>query len=180
MTDIVLKDVSSFAFKKHYGQVRPNKKKEPKTIHINQVAALVKKAKGSSIAIAAAYLHDTVEDTDTTLEEIREIFGDEVCILVNELTDPPEFESMELSIRKQKQADRIQNAHNDTKVVKIAEQISNVASVYTDPPVDWDSETCLKYAMGAKKIVDCCRGANQYLEDKFNIICMLCITKYSV
>lgn len=180
MIDIVLKEVSSFAFKKHYGQIRPNKKKEPKTVHINQVAALVKKAQGSLNAIAAAYLHDTVEDTDTTLEEICENFGNEVTILVNELTDPLEFKAMELSIRKQKQADRIQIAHNDTKIVKIADQISNVASVYTDPPINWDNETCLKYAMGAKKIVNCCTGANQYLEDKFNIIYMLCITKYSI
>lgn len=176
---INLLKIREFAFTKHANQVRPNKACEPKTVHISQVAVYVRKGGGSDTAIAAAYLHDTVEDTDTKLSEIIEKFGIEVALIVDELTDPPEFESMALDIRKHKQSERIKSAHYDTKLVKVADQLSNIESVYNDPPLDWDNTTCLQYVMGAKKIVDACQGTNAYLEDLFNNMYTLNIQKYS-
>ena len=85
---------------------------------------------------------------------------------------------MNLSVRKQKQAERIKFAHQDTKLVKIADQISNIYSVLKDPPVDWDKEKCLEYILGAKKIVDACSGCNTYLEENFLKIYRLGVNKY--
>lgn len=178
MENIDIKLVKDFAFKKHIGQVRPNTNKEPKTIHLSEVAHLVKKAGGNNIEIAAAFLHDTVEDTNTTIDEIKENFNSIVAEIVEELTDPPEFVNLELSIRKQKQADRIKNYHKSTKLVKIADQISNVKSVYNDPPIDWDNQQCLNYAQGAYKLVQNCIGTNNFLEKEFLKIYYLCLEKY--
>lgn len=177
-TTINLDEVRNFAFQKHDGQTRPNKAKELKTVHLAEVASLVKKANGNIFAISAAYLHDTLEDTDTTMQEIIDNFGIEVGLLVKELTDPDEFYSMPLSLRKEKQAERIKNYHEDTKLVKIADQISNCSSVLNDPPTDWDSAKCLEYIIGAKKIVDACSGCNLYLENNFMEVYILGLDKY--
>lgn len=175
-----INEVFEYSFKKHKGQVRPNTKREPKIIHIAQVAMLVKNAGGSIEAIAAAYLHDIIEDTDTTLKEIEVKFGKKVALLVYELTDPPDFKAMPLKIRKQKQADKMQFTQFDTKLIKIADQISNINSVLIDPPLDWNNTTCLEYINGAKKIVDACLKTNEFLEKKFMKIYDLAITKYSI
>lgn len=171
--------VKDFAFEKHKGQCRPNKKRQPKTVHLSEVASLVKKAGGSNIEIAAAFLHDTVEDTDTSIHELEQTFNAVIASIVEELTDPPDFVDMQLSIRKQKQAERIKNYQHSTKLVKIADQISNVKSVYNDPPLDWDNQECVHYAEGAKKIVEACRGTNNILENEFYNIYKLCIEKYN-
>lgn len=178
ITMLNIKEVKDFSFEKHKGQIRPNKSKEPKIIHISEVANWVKKAGGSDIEIAAAYLHDTIEDTNTTLEEIIASFGNEVASLVSQLTDPIEFVNMEINMRKQLQAKKIKHCDSKTKLVKIADQISNVYSVYRDPPTDWNNEICLDYIIGAKKIVDACNGCNQYLENEFDKIYKLATKKY--
>lgn len=176
---ININDAKVFAFEKHKGQVRPNKNQEPKTVHLAEVASLVKKAGGNDIEIAAAFLHDSIEDTNTTLKEIQDKFNKQLASIVLELTDPPDFVHMELSVRKNKQAERIKNYQASTKLVKIADQISNVKSVYNDPPLDWDNEQCLKYAYGAEKIVQCCSGINELLEKEFYEIYHTCIEKYN-
>ena len=173
-----IREVIDFAFKKHAGQKRPNKTRELKTIHLTEVAKWVEQANGNIFAIAAAYLHDTVEDTQTTTQEIIDTFGSQVGLLVEELTDPDEFYSLALSIRKEKQAQRIQKSHSSTKLVKIADQISNCYSVLNDPPTDWDNAKCLDYITGAKKIVDACSGTNEYLEHNFMTVYNLGLEKY--
>lgn len=178
--DINLNEVKAFAFNKHKGQVRPNKNQEPKTVHLAEVANLVKRAGGNNIEIAAAFLHDCIEDTDTTLEEIEKQFNYIIASIVKELTDPPDFAHLELSVRKQKQAHRIKNYQQSTKLVKIADQISNVKSVYNDPPTDWNNQECLHYAEGAKKIVLACSGTNEILEKEFFEIYYRCIEKYKL
>lgn len=178
MTNINLEDIRLFSFKKHKGQVRPNQQQEPKTVHIAQVAYFVKKAQGSDIAIAAAYLHDTIEDTDTTIQEVIDLFGKEIGRLVDDLTDPPDFVDMPLIERKTKQAQRILLASQESKLVKIADQLSNIISVYNDPPLDWDYHKCLEYIQGAKKIVDVCQGVNKYLEKEFLHHYQLGVEKY--
>jgi len=57
--------------------------------------------------ITAAWLHDIVEDTDVSMQQVRELFGEDTALLVEGLTDPEEFSDMPLAERKQLQADRI-------------------------------------------------------------------------
>jgi (p)ppGpp synthase/HD superfamily hydrolase len=77
-----------FARVRHEGQFRKGKAQEPYTINLEEVAALVERWSGSERAIAAAWLHDTVEDCPpTSVAELEALFGKEIAGIVAELTD---------------------------------------------------------------------------------------------
>jgi (p)ppGpp synthase/HD superfamily hydrolase len=61
----------------------------PYSYHLDMVAAVARSVGASDAVVAAAYLHDTVEDTATTIDEIRAEFGDRIAALVEAVTDPP-------------------------------------------------------------------------------------------
>jgi hypothetical protein len=75
---------------------------------------------------------------------------------------------MALLPRKTLQAKRVISKSDVIKENKIADQISNVNLVATDPPVHWTAEKCVHYIEGARRIVDQCRGINSFLEQKFD------------
>lgn len=151
----------------HAGMCRPNRARQPCVEHLAEVAGLVTEAGGSSAAISAAWLHDIVEDTDITLADIACRFGSTIHGLVDGLTDPPEFESMPLAIRKPAQARRLKSKCQDTRLVKLADQISNVHSVMIDPPLDWDEAKCRRYIQGAAGIARVCLGIAPALDRRF-------------
>ena len=150
-----------FAVKAHEGVTRNNIAKRPFIMHPAEVVDLVYDSHGNEREIVAAWLHDTVEDTSVTLDDIRLNFGDEVAELVNGLTDSPEFSKLLLLERKICQAARVRGESWSVKRVKIADQISNVRMVAVDPPSDWDTDMCLKYIAGAKLIAFECRGGER-------------------
>ena len=71
----LIEKAKAFAEKVHAGQTRMNKAKSPAITHMAEVAALVEEDGGSPEEVAAAWLHDTVEDTPTKIEEIGQEFG---------------------------------------------------------------------------------------------------------
>jgi (p)ppGpp synthase/HD superfamily hydrolase len=161
----LIKQARKFATRVHDGQFRKNKAREPFINHPKQVVSLVMKAGGSEIEIASAWLHDAIEDGPAvTLKQIRQLFGPEVAKLVDGLTDPPEFKGLELWERKTRQAERLITKKESVKLVKVADQISNVLSVAIDPPVEWGRTKCLAYVAGASLIVDQCVGVSLYLD----------------
>ncbi len=157
----------AFATKAHEGQTRFNKDKTPLVVHLEEVVSLVSESGGSDEELAAAWLHDVVEDTPVLLTEVAKNFGDKVGAIVFGLTDPPEFHGLHTLERKTAQAERICSLSNSVKRVKIADQTSNVRSVATDPPVHWDTQKCLDYIEGARKIVFECQDTNEFLFGKF-------------
>src|ERR1035437_3050677 len=96
-----------------------------RVVHLQEVADLVWASGGSDTEIAAAWLHDSVEDTGTTLLDIKREFGEEVELIVEGLTDLDEFEDLPLAERKKKQAERVKFESDSVKRVKIADQTSN-------------------------------------------------------
>ena len=79
MSDLISR-AERFARVRHEGQFRKGKAKEPYTNHLLEVAALVERWSGSESAIAAAWLHDTVEDCPPTSEaELESLFGNDVA-----------------------------------------------------------------------------------------------------
>ncbi len=160
----IIEKARELAKARHAHLFRPNKAKQPVIEHLAEVAQLVQDAGGSPDCIAAAWLHDSVEDTDTTLEEIRQVFGGHIADLVDGLTDPPEFADMPLQQRKQLQAERLKDKSHEVKLIKLCDQISNIRSVQTDPPLDWTEEKCQTYIAGAKAIAIICAGLNQDLD----------------
>lgn len=144
------------------GDVRPHIE------HLQEVADLVWASGGSEVEIAAAWLHDSVEDTSVTIENIEEQFGKEVAEIVSGLTDLEELKGLSNAERKPKQAERVKNESVSVKRIKISDQISNIRFITTDPKPKWTFEGNRDYVVGAKMIADQCRGISAMLDNLFD------------
>lgn len=154
--------------------------KSPQISHIQQVADLVWIAGGNTDQITAAWLHDTVEDTDLDIEYIRSEFGDTVADLVDGLTDPLDFATLSTLERKKLQAERIATKSMDTKLIKLADQISNVNFLATDPPEIFTTDMQREYIAGAKLIADACSESSPFLYNLFNSVYQKAVDRYGV
>ncbi len=167
----VVKQAEAFARLRFAAMVRPNKAQEPKINHMREVAQLVDEAGGSDDEAAAAWLHDILEDTPTTYEEITDRFGPHVAMIVIGLTDPAGIHGLEgeesIYKRKMMQAERLRNEPRSVRLVKLADQISNLRSVRHDPPRDWTRTKAIEYIRGAWEVAQVCRGISQLLDDYF-------------
>ena len=85
--------------------------------------------------ICAALLHDTIEDTETTPEELREAFGDEIAAIVLEVTDD---KSLPKDERKRLQIQHAGSRSRKAKLVKLADEICNLRDIVQQPPANWD------------------------------------------
>lgn len=155
---------------KHGGMHIPDKALTPMMEHVSEVATLVESQGGTSEMIAAAWLHDVVEDTDVTLDQVGEWFGPSVRALVDGLTDPEDFAAKPLEERKRLQAERIRDLSEDVKRIKLCDQLSNVRRVLAKPPNDWSLEVQFTYIQGARNIVMECRGLWPALDEQFDAI----------
>jgi (p)ppGpp synthase/HD superfamily hydrolase len=142
--------------------------KRPQIVHIQEVADLVWASGGTDEEITAAWLHDSVEDTPTTLADIERDFGKEVADIVHGLTDLDHFKGMPLPQRKRLQAERLRTENESVRRIKIADQTSNVRFLATDPTNDMTAENCLQYVKGAKLLADECRGISPLLDKLFD------------
>ena len=165
MMDIVTK-AKEFASHAHKNHVRKDKDKTPYIYHVEETAENVRKSGGNEREIAAAWLHDTVEDTPTTIEDILREFGDEICDIVEGVTDLPEWNNLSMHERKTEQAERILNASNSIKRVKLSDQASNVriAGLLNDI---FTLDEKFVYLDRAKQIAEACRGVSPYLDELF-------------
>jgi guanosine-3',5'-bis(diphosphate) 3'-pyrophosphohydrolase len=151
----------------------------PHIVHIQEVADLVWASGGSDDEVVAAWLHDSVEDTEVTLEDIEREFGGNVAIIVEGLTDHGHFKGMQLSERKRLQAERLRDESVSVKRIKIADQTSNVKFLATDPINDMTLEECRNYITGAKLLADECKGISYLLDELFEKVYKAGISRYS-
>jgi guanosine-3',5'-bis(diphosphate) 3'-pyrophosphohydrolase len=158
---------ASFSAKKHRFQKRKGVNGEPYINHPLEVANLlvnVGKVEDYDILIAAI-LHDTVEDTETTAEELTELFGENVASMVLEVTDDKTLPKAE---RKQKQIEHAPHISAGAKQIKLCDKISNITDVTNNPPQDWSKERRLEYVHWGEKVVAGLRGINPDLENYFD------------
>jgi guanosine-3',5'-bis(diphosphate) 3'-pyrophosphohydrolase len=158
---------ASFAANKHTGQTRKGDDAQPYINHPLEVANLltnIGNVEDFDVLIAAV-LHDTIEDTETTKEEITELFGETVCGYVLEVTDD---KSLPKHNRKQLQVDHAPHLSTGAKLIKLGDKISNITDVMTNPPADWSIERRLEYINWGVNVVDGLRGANRNLERHFD------------
>jgi guanosine-3',5'-bis(diphosphate) 3'-pyrophosphohydrolase len=120
------------------------------------------------VIIAAALLHDTIEDTKTTPEELSGAFGASVAAVVEEVTD---VKWLSKRSRKVLQVARAGRASTRAKQVKLAERICNLRDILASPPKDWPIERKRQYFDWAKQVIDQVRGANPKLERRFDQLC---------
>ena len=123
-----------FAVKAHAGTERRGKG-YPYIVHPMEAVEIVATMTKDQELLAAAILHDTVEDTNVTIDQIRDEFGDRVASLVASESDVmPEGVSEEDSWHARKQAaiDRLSNASHDAKIVALGDKLSNMRAIARD------------------------------------------------
>ena len=102
---------------------------EPYTTHLKAVADLVEEVSGSPEMVAAAWLHDSVEDTAATIEDVTAGFGAVVAALVSALTDVSRLEDGNRAARKAMDRAHLAKASPQAKTVKLADLIDNALSI---------------------------------------------------
>ncbi len=103
-------------------------------VHPTEVAGIVQAAGGTDAQIAAAYLHDVVEDTGVTIEQVAAEFGSEVAELVGWVTDVSKPSDGNRAVRKAIDRDHIAQAPAEAQSIKLADLISNTQSIVKYDP----------------------------------------------
>ena len=157
----------AFAAHKHRDQRRKDAEASP---YINHPIALAEVLAGEGgvadvEVLAAALLHDTIEDTDTSPEELQREFGERIAAMVAEVTDDKNLPKTE---RKRLQIVHAAGISQGAKLVKLADKICNLRDVADRPPAQWDRQRRQEYFEWAKRVIDQLRGAHPGLEATFD------------
>ena len=142
-----------FAVRAHAGTERRGKG-FPYIVHPMEAVEIVATMTSDQELLAAAVLHDTVEDTDTTVEQIQAEFGDRIASLVASESDTmPEGVSEEDSWHARKQAaiDRLARASHDAKMVALGDKLSNMRAIARDYAQQGDALWNLFHAKDPKE-----------------------------
>jgi guanosine-3',5'-bis(diphosphate) 3'-pyrophosphohydrolase len=159
-------DAILFAARAHNGQVR----KDGTTPYINHplevMHMLVHTAKVADTEILmAAVLHDVVEDTEVTSDEIADRFGLRISKLVLELTDDKHLDKEE---RKRQQLITADLISPSARLIRISDKICNVYDILYAPPGNWPVSRRIDYLNWAEAVIDKIRGTNEAMENRFD------------
>jgi GTP diphosphokinase / guanosine-3',5'-bis(diphosphate) 3'-diphosphatase len=160
-------DAVAFAADKHRDQRRKDHHASPYINHpiaLAHVLAFEAKVHDEQVLIAAI-LHDTLEDTNTTIEELTVRFGPSVAQLVVEVSDDKSLPKLR---RKALQIEHASHLSDPAKLVKLADKICNLRDVATNPPQGWDLARRREYFDWAKQVIDGLRGVRPQLEALFD------------
>jgi len=158
-----------FAADKHRDQRRKGVRNTPYINHPLEVAdrlSLVGRVE-DPVILAAAILHDTIEDTQTTRAELAEKFGNDIAALVPELTDQPGITWQQ---RKRQEIDHAPHLSDRAKMIKLVDKMCNVADTISNPPGEWTLSRRRDYLVFADLVADGCRGVSPALEAEFDRI----------
>lgn len=163
---IILKALR-FSADKHTDQRRRDARSSPYINHPIQVAEVLWSVGGvrDQVVLTAAILHDTIEDTDATPEEIGREFGAETLALVLEVTDD---KSLPKEVRKQLQVESASTKSPRAKLIKLADKICNLHDLIHSPPSSWSLKRRQEYLLWTEKVIKGVRGSNRELEARYD------------
>ena len=166
MSNQLILKAAHFAAKKHRDQRRKDEDASPYINHPISVAKIISEIGNveDPEVLAAALLHDTIEDTETTIDELIDNFGERVCSLVQEVTDDKTLPRLQ---RKQRQIDHANEISEGAVLIKLGDKISNVTDIANIPPTNWDRNRRLEYFDWAEKVINNCPKVNEKLENYF-------------
>jgi guanosine-3',5'-bis(diphosphate) 3'-pyrophosphohydrolase len=156
-----------FSSHKHRDQRRKDNSASPYINHpISLANVLCNEGKiNNAKVICAALLHDTIEDTETTADELKSRFGKVITKIVLEVTDDKSLPKAE---RKLAQIEHAKHASKLAKLVKLADKICNLRDILFMPPEDWSIARKREYFDWSKAVIDEVRGTNKKLERVFD------------
>lgn len=158
---------TQFAADKHRNQRRKDVDASPYINHPIALASILSNEGGveDPVVLCAALLHDTIEDTDTTSQELVETFGVEITNVVLEVTDD---KTLAKEVRKEEQVRHAPHISTEAKLVKLADKICNLRDILASPPADWSAERKQAYFDWAARVVAGLRGVHPGLEALFD------------
>ena len=156
-----------FAAEAHRNQRRKGAAQEPYLNHLIEVLDLVVKVTdGADMDILiAALLHDVVEDTSASYEDVAANFGERVAEIVRENSDDMSLPKAE---RRLARIAAMPLKSREARLVKIADVISNLRAIAVSPPAGWPAERKLGYLQGCRRLVDAGRGTDAAIERIFD------------
>lgn len=157
----------AFAADKHRDQRRKDAAASPYINHPIALANVLANEAGidDERVLIAAVLHDTLEDTETTVQELIRLFGQEIAEIVLEVSDD---KALPKAARKQQQIDHAPHISRRAKLVKLADTICNLRDIAHSPPHDWSLQRRQDYFDWAKAVIDQLRGVHPALEHVFD------------
>jgi (p)ppGpp synthase/HD superfamily hydrolase len=163
----LVSEAAELAARRHSGQQRKGDENEPYINHLAEVASLLASGTDGEDAelVAAGWLHDTIEDTDTSHDELAQRFGARVAGLVEEVTDDMTLAKSE---RRRAQVIDAPKKSPGAKLIKIADKISNIRVRIFFEPDDEQKEELADYLAWAEQVVAGCRGVNARLDALFD------------
>ena len=163
----MVSEAAELAARCHNGMARKGRGNEPYINHLAEVASLLARVTDGADAelVAAGWLHDTIEDTETTREELAEKFSPRVASLVVEVTDDMTLPKPE---RRQRQIVDAPHKSPDAKLIKIADKVSNIGARIVPDPSEAERADLIDYTAWAEKVVAGCRGGNVHLDQTFD------------
>jgi (p)ppGpp synthase/HD superfamily hydrolase len=163
----LVSEAAELAARRHNGMARKGRGNEPYINHLAEVANLLSAATEGADAelVAAGWLHDTIEDTETTREELAQKFSERVASLVVECTD-----DMSLSKKERRRLQVVNASHKSpsARLIKIADKISNIGARILPDPSTEERADLVDYTDWAEQVVAGCRGGNAWLDDTFD------------
>ncbi len=159
-------EAACFAARKHRKQKRKGIDGTPYINHPLEVAWLLNAVGGvtDEEVLSAAILHDTVEDTGTTPEELEARFGKVVAGYVIEVSDDKELPKEE---RKRLQVEHAPHLTYGAKLIKIGDRIANLRSIVSDPPSGWPVEQQIRYFEWSRAVFTALGPINAPMEELF-------------
>jgi guanosine-3',5'-bis(diphosphate) 3'-pyrophosphohydrolase len=159
--------VAAFAAEKHRTQRRKDAEESAYINHPIALACLLAQEVGITdrCVLAAALLHDTIEDTQATKVELEAAFGPQIAAIVSEVTDDKSLGKVD---RKRLQIVHAASASHDARLVKLADKICNLRDLSSSPPANWSLDRKREYFDWARQVVDQIRGTHSPLEQLFD------------
>ncbi len=157
---------SRFAELKHTGQIRKGPQPVPYITHPREVVRILSEEAGvtDEVILAAAVLHDTIEDTGTHEEELREQFGAEVARIVAEVSDNKLFCK---DTRKAFQVMHAPHLSTAARLVKLADKIANLRDIASPRGPGWNAQRTAEYFAWARQVAEGLAGVNARLDAAF-------------
>lgn len=156
---------AKFAANKHKGQTRKDGK-TPYIAHPVQVATILHREARETdpVILLGALLHDTLEDTDTTYEELVHEFGQEVADLVQEVSD-----DMSRSKKERRESQEGKHWSERAARLKIADKTANLRDLINAPPVGMSKDKKIEYANHARRVIEGMKEHPEALKRLFDL-----------
>ncbi|MBM3753062.1 MAG: bifunctional (p)ppGpp synthetase/guanosine-3',5'-bis(diphosphate) 3'-pyrophosphohydrolase [Acidobacteria bacterium] len=165
MSTLLIMKAADFAARAHRRQRRKDEEATPYVNHVIEVAFLLAQAGCDAEVVAAGLLHDTIEDTGVTYDELEVEFGPRIADLVAAVTDD---KSLPKQVRKEKQVEHARAASAEIGAIKTADKISNLRSIHSAPPAGWSVERRIEYVAWAHRVVSSLPSPNEALMAEYS------------